>query len=256
VRAGGHAAGFTYLGVLFLLAFMAIAATAVSAVWQVRIQREREAELLFAGVEFRRAIGAYYEASPGKAKTYPRALADLVRDPRYPDVRRHLRRIYVDPMTGSEEWGLLKAADGGIAGVFSRSEKPPLKRAGFPVGARSFESAKRYSDWIFAYGAAAQAKSGAAQGSAAGAPPSPVAAGGAQPADAGGAITPSAARAVPPASAQKASCAAFAADDEATCAAAAQKWGEEFGWVCLAHLPARVAACMQQRPVPPLPVKP
>jgi hypothetical protein len=70
-------------------------------------------------------------------------------------VQRYLRRIYVDPMTGSKEWGLVRAADGGIAGVHSLSEATPLKTANFPAGNEDLAGKTRYADWRFVYAPAA-----------------------------------------------------------------------------------------------------
>ena len=113
--------------------------------------REREVQLLFAGEQFRRAIGSYYEASPGSVKQYPRRLEDLLDDSRFVGRRRHLRKIYRDPMSGRAEWGIVRAPDGGLAGVYSRSEAKPLKTAGFATGQDAFNGAERYSAWEFIY---------------------------------------------------------------------------------------------------------
>jgi hypothetical protein len=64
---------------------------------------------------------------------------------------RHLRRVYPDPITGKDEWGLVKSADGGFAGVYSLSEEAPLKTAGFALRDASFEGKARYADWQFTY---------------------------------------------------------------------------------------------------------
>lgn len=235
------AAGFTYMGLIFLLAILAISLSALAIVWHMEAQRERETELLFIGSEFRRAIAAYYEAGPADAKQFPRRLEDLVRDPRHGGTRRYLRKIYLDPMTGSDEWGLLKDAAGGISGVYSRSEKTPIKRANFAFGSLTFEQAKRYSDWIFAYGAPGGTVAAAAVAPAARSNASSTA--------------PAAASPAPP-SPQSSQCAAQLANDRTACAAAAQQLGEQVGFICQAHIPARLAACMQKRPLPPLPAKP
>jgi hypothetical protein len=113
--------------------------------------REKEGELLFVGEEFRRAIALYYERSPGGLKQYPRKLEDLLRDERYPNVERYLRKIYFDPVTGKKEWGLVEAPGTGITGVYSLSELPPVKTANFPVLYQSFRTAGKYSDWKFVY---------------------------------------------------------------------------------------------------------
>ena len=65
---------------------------------------------------------------------------------------RHLRRLYPDPITGKEEWGFVKSADGGFAGVYSLSEAAPLKSAGFAVRDAAFEGKTKYSDWQFVFG--------------------------------------------------------------------------------------------------------
>ena len=109
--------GFTYLMVLFAVAFMGVVLAAAGETWQSVRQREREVELLFVGNAFRQAIGGYYEGTPGPAKRFPRSLEELLKDPRYLATRRYLRKIYVDPVTGKSEWGLVKGPDGGIIGV-------------------------------------------------------------------------------------------------------------------------------------------
>jgi len=140
--------GFTYIGVLLLVALMGVSLTVVSQVWRTKQKREREEELLFIGDQFRRAIGYYYVSTPGGAARFPGSLEDLVKDPRFPGVRRHLRKIYRDPMTGRAEWGLVRAGDR-IVGVYSLSDEAPLKTAGFGVADRSFENTLKYSDWVF-----------------------------------------------------------------------------------------------------------
>ena len=114
-------------------------------------QREKEAELLFVGQQYRQAISAYYERSPGGAKRYPKKLEDMLADNRYPTLQRYLRRPYPDPLTGKAEWGLVEAPDGGIMGVYSLSEAPPIKTGGFSKRDESFSDAARYADWKFFY---------------------------------------------------------------------------------------------------------
>ncbi len=114
-------------------------------------QREREAELLFIGNEFRRAIGAYYELAPGGAKRYPQKLEDLLEDKRHPAVTRYLRRIYVDPMTAKAEWGVVEAPEGGIMGVFSLSGAAPVKTGGFDKADEAFAGAASYAEWKFTH---------------------------------------------------------------------------------------------------------
>jgi type II secretory pathway pseudopilin PulG len=149
--------GFTYLTALFILAILMGGLALLGEVWENSAKREREAELLFIGNQYRRAIGLYYESTPGAAKKYPRELQDLIKDSRQPATQRYLRRLYPDPMTGKAEWGLVKAADGGIGGVYSLSEEAPLKVAGFRVRDADLEGKSKYSDWRFNYKPAAPA---------------------------------------------------------------------------------------------------
>jgi type II secretory pathway pseudopilin PulG len=138
--------GFTYLTVLFVVAIMGGGLALAGEVWHTAAQREKEAELLHIGSEYRKAIERYYLAGP---RQYPRDLRDLLKDPRQPGTVRHLRRIYSDPITGATDWGLVKAADGGVAGVYSLSEERPLKSAGFRLPEKEFERAVTYGDWKF-----------------------------------------------------------------------------------------------------------
>jgi type II secretory pathway pseudopilin PulG len=140
--------GFTYLTILFIVAIMGVGLALAGQMWQTARLREREAELLHIGNEYRKAIERYYLSGP---RQYPRNLSDLIKDPRQPGTVRYLRKLYSDPVSGKDEWGLVKAADGGIAGVHSTSEEKPLKSGGFAVRDKEFEGKERYSDWQFIY---------------------------------------------------------------------------------------------------------
>lgn len=147
--AGNH--GFTYLGVLFGTALLATGLAKVGEAWEIAAQRDKEAQLLHIGNEYRRAIMLYYESPAGGVRRYPRRLEDLLKDERYPSTRRYLRRLYPDPITGKAEWGIVKAPDGGIMGVFSLGTQAPLKRAGFRLLDAGFGGASAYSSWKFFY---------------------------------------------------------------------------------------------------------
>lgn len=141
--------GFTYFAVLALVTITSIGALAAGQLWQTAERRERERGLLAAGQELRQAIASYRTLVVGGRRQYPMALEDLLRDPRLPGIRRHLRRIPIDPVTGQAEWGLIRAFDGGIQGVHSLSEAAPLKRAGFAAADQAFVGSARYADWRF-----------------------------------------------------------------------------------------------------------
>lgn len=141
--------GFTYVGLLLAVAIMGAGLASIGELASTAAKREKEAELLFVGDQFARAIAQYVASSPG-AQQYPPALEDLLADKRYPNVRRHLRRIYPDPITGRADWALIRGPGGGIVGVHSQSMARPLKVANFPKDYQSFANATTYSAWKFA----------------------------------------------------------------------------------------------------------
>ena len=140
--------GFTYLGVLFLIGVLAITAAAASVVWSIAAQRDAERELVFMGRQFASAIESYRTRSTDPVLTYPRQLEDLLRDDRSITPQHHLRRLYVDPMTGNSQWGLIRLADGGIIGVHSLSDRKPYPRTYVVAGFSAPESTS-YREWRF-----------------------------------------------------------------------------------------------------------
>jgi type II secretory pathway pseudopilin PulG len=102
----GRQAGFTYVAVLILLAVLSAGLAGVGTMWHTQAQREREEELLFIGEQFRTALRSYVQGSPAGAKRFPNSLEELLQDRRQPTTVRHLRRIFVDPMTRRAEWGV------------------------------------------------------------------------------------------------------------------------------------------------------
>lgn len=143
--------GFTYLTVLFMVAILGLALASTGKVYSQAAHREKEEELLFRGGQIRKAIGRYYDESPG-AKAYPKNLEELVKDNRWPVPKRHLRRLYTDPLTGKADWEFVKSPDGaGIMGVKSKSAKETIKRKNFPQELASLEGKTRYNEWEFNY---------------------------------------------------------------------------------------------------------
>lgn len=143
--------GFTYVAMLFALAIFAVGLAAIGESWSTAAHREKEEELLRIGQAFERAIAEYYLMSPGNVKIYPHSLADLVEDRRFVGTVRHVRRIYIDPFTGNDKWGIVAAPNGGIAGVYSLSEKETLKKQNIVLRDGAIVGGARYSDWKFIY---------------------------------------------------------------------------------------------------------
>jgi type II secretory pathway pseudopilin PulG len=142
-------AGFTYIGLLLAVAIMGVWLAATANVWHLRVQREKEQELLFIGSQFRQALNRYSASTLGSGRRFPVRLEDLLLDERSAQKRRHLRRIYTDPMTGKAEWGLVRLADGQIIGVHSLSTEQPVKKAGFGLRDLAFTGKQAYSQWAF-----------------------------------------------------------------------------------------------------------
>lgn len=148
-------AGIALLALLLIIAGLGIGLAAVGTFWQTWAQREKEAELLFIGEQYRRALLSYARATPPEMPRMPRALDDLLLDQRQGPVPvRHLRRLYADPFSGKADWGLVRDAEGGIVGIFSQSMQKPLKTANFPDALKAFAHAPSYRQWVFSVGEA------------------------------------------------------------------------------------------------------
>lgn len=140
--------GFTYIGLLLFIAITGVGLSVAGVSWQYQVRAEKEKQLLFVGAEFRNAINSYYASTPDAAKVYPLSLNDLLLDNRLPNIKRHLRKIYIDPMTGKSDWGLV-THQGRIVGIYSRSTLAPYKQKGFNAAEAKFSGAKTYREWIF-----------------------------------------------------------------------------------------------------------
>ena len=136
--------GLVMLTLLIALALASIALLAGLDVWALERQRQNEEELLFVGNQYRLAIQRYYLAG----RTFPASIDDLLEDKRFPVPLHHLRRAYPDPMTGNNDWQFLRDGDR-IYGVYSSSDRVPLKRANFARQYAFFSKAETYADWKF-----------------------------------------------------------------------------------------------------------
>ncbi|HEY0332297.1 MAG TPA: hypothetical protein VGC74_01090 [Stenotrophomonas sp.] len=138
--------GYVYLYLLFAIALLAIAVTAVASLDLLARRQAEERELLRIGHELRVALFSYRQAQP--SRQFPLALEDLLEDRRGGGLRRHLRRLYVDPVTRKSEWAVIRQA-GQIIGMHSLSERTPMKIANFEPEDAGFEKAKNYAEWTF-----------------------------------------------------------------------------------------------------------
>ena len=141
----GRQSGFTYIALLIGVAIMGTVLASLGTVWHTLVQRENEKDLLFIGNQFRRALSSYFLNN----QRFPMRLEDLIQDENKLVVKRHLRKIFVDPMTSKTDWGTVKLPGGQIVGVYSLSDEEPLKRAGFRKLDVDFKDKKKYSEWVF-----------------------------------------------------------------------------------------------------------
>lgn len=163
--------GFTYIATLVTVVVMGIMLAKGAEVWKTKMQRERETELLFRGIQIRDAMRRWYGLSTntygvvtqpgsttvGKGVTTippnaPRLneLKDLLKAPSTAAKQRYLRKLYLDPITG-KDFDVIKGADGRIIGVKSPSEKAPIKKGNFPAELfqEDFVDKKKYNEWQF-----------------------------------------------------------------------------------------------------------
>jgi type II secretory pathway pseudopilin PulG len=143
--APGKQSGFTYIAVLIGIAIMGAGLAALGTVWHTMAQRDHEKELLYVGQQFRLALKRYYLTH----QRYPMSLEKLVQDDGTVTIKHHLRKLYVDPLTGTTDWGIVKLPNSQIVGVYSLSEESPLRTAGFRPRDALFEGKGKYSEWVF-----------------------------------------------------------------------------------------------------------
>src|SRR5262245_53737955 len=88
--------GFAMAALLIMMNVMAIVLTMLLPAWQTMATREREAELVFRGQQYARAIALYQRARGG----FPPSVDVLVAE-------KFLRKKYKDPMTANGEFQII-----------------------------------------------------------------------------------------------------------------------------------------------------
>ncbi len=145
-----RAHGFTYLGLIILVTVIGLVGAASLKVGALMQRAAAEEELLAIGAAFSDALRSYAAATPPGQPQQPPTLQELLKDPRFPGTRRHLRKIFVDPITGKAEWGVMYVGDKqGVLGVYSLSDKPPLKVGNFDARFLNMENKSKLSEWKF-----------------------------------------------------------------------------------------------------------
>ena len=132
----GPQAGYTYFGLMLAILAASLAVSAGATRLTNDMRRDKEAELLFAGDEIRRALELYHSKNTAGMQPFPRTLDALLRDPNQLSVQRYLRKIYRDPMHDPDVpgasaengfWVLIRDGNGQIVGVRSNSMREPLR---------------------------------------------------------------------------------------------------------------------------------
>lgn len=150
IGVGRRNCGFTYMALLIVLAIMGIASAAALQFGIATYRRAAEESLLNIGGEFSQALASYRRLTPVGQSGEPRDLQDLLKDPRFPGVVRHLRKLYYDPITGRQEWGVQRSEDSQrIIGIFSLSDAQPIKSGNFEPNFQVFSGKNSYQEWIF-----------------------------------------------------------------------------------------------------------
>jgi general secretion pathway protein G len=121
-----HQRGYTFVELIIVTTIILILASAVQPLAKVAITRHKEAELRRALREMRTAIDKYKDAAdmamipPTELKLgaegYPPTLETLVNGVTVANDAtgrklKFLRRVPIDPMTGSDEWGMRSYQD-------------------------------------------------------------------------------------------------------------------------------------------------
>jgi type II secretory pathway pseudopilin PulG len=100
-------AGYAMAALLVGLAVMAVLMSVAMPVWSHAAKREKEAELIFRGEQYARAIGLYQRKFAGSFPPNLQVLLD----------QKFLRRKYKDPMTPEGEFELIYQLDQGRGGA-------------------------------------------------------------------------------------------------------------------------------------------
>ena len=176
-----RAGGFTYIGLMVMIAIIGITTSVVGMSLRTAERIEKEKELLWIGHQYRNAIRSYYiyhmqrfqqtTAHAGVSisgqtvypQFYPTSIDDLLKDPSAPGTLRHLRKKYIDPMTGKDDWVLVAVGSANQTGdsqamsgqafwgVRSNSDHETIKRDNFLLEDFRFKGKTKYSEWEFTY---------------------------------------------------------------------------------------------------------
>ena len=99
-RTAAGQAGYNLVMLIVLVAVLSVLVAAALPAWSTAIQREKEEELIFRGLQYAEAIRVFQQ----RFGRPPVRLEELIEvEP------RSIRRLWEDPITGKAEWGLVFA---------------------------------------------------------------------------------------------------------------------------------------------------
>ncbi len=139
-RSGGEQ-GYAVITILVFLAVLGVMLARMLPRDAMSAQRTREQTLIYRGEQYARGVQLYFR----QYHKYPESLDDLEKS----DGVRFLRRRYKDPITGEDEWRLIKM---GANGRFKDSliydtqdEEDPTRAGGFGAGPQAGMASSRNS---------------------------------------------------------------------------------------------------------------
>lgn len=130
-RAAAAESGYTFVALVVFLIVLNIGLAVAMPLWSKVVQREREAELVFRGLQYAEAIRVF-QARFGRPPNNLDELLEL--EP------RSIRQLWEDPLSDSGKWAPL------LAGAGSRDRGRDLARADAPGDTGDTDEAERSAD--------------------------------------------------------------------------------------------------------------
>jgi type II secretory pathway pseudopilin PulG len=116
-----HHGGFTYVWALIAVAVTSAVLAAGAELMSNRAARHKQAEYAWVIEQYRIAIRSYSQATASTPDAPLQSLQQLVRDDRAGIVRRHIRQLYPNPLTGKTDWQIRRGSNGEALDVVSAS---------------------------------------------------------------------------------------------------------------------------------------
>src|ERR1700691_3231100 len=119
--------GFLLLGVLFMVLLLTIALAIAAPKIAESIRRDKEEETIHRGKQYSRAIQMYF----AKYNRYPNSIDQLMKT----DNQRFLRKRYLDPMTGKDDWRIIHLGEAKVPAMGLFGQQSQMQGGITPTGA-------------------------------------------------------------------------------------------------------------------------